>query len=504
MTTHTPADDGPVPPTGTTPPPGTAASPVAGFFAQVRGIGLYRSDERWIGGVAGGLATRFGLDPLVVRGLFLVSLLLGGFGLVVYALAWALLPEERDGRIHLEGLSLGHPDIALLGVLAMFVVGIGRGAWWGWPMMVPGWIQAPFWLGSTILVIVLVTSMLQHRRPVVPRPVPAAPFAGAPYTGPAAPSGAPAPAFGGAGASYGGPAASYGGPAAGYGSAAGTPGATTAPGSGPTPPTAAYAAASPRVSSPVPPAATWNAPPASAPTAYRYAPAPAPARVKPPRPPRRGPGATIVGVTVALTLFVVAGALVAQRAGWLDRSTAATAAALIVVIFGVAIIVSGLRGRRSGVLGFLAVVAIIVALPVATTTRDGLNPWIVDRNGVHVTTTEGTTTISDRSTAADGFRMSFGDATIDLTQVPLEAHNRLTVPINLSAGNLVVLVPPGSDVAAQADIGAGQVTWDVGGDDSTASGLGRRDNFGVAADDATLWLQIHVGAGNVTIQEGTR
>lgn len=487
MTTQTPADGGPVPPTGPAPQPGSTAGPAAGFFGQMRTIGLYRSDERWVGGVAGGLAARFGLDPLLVRGLFLVTMLLGGFGLVLYALAWALLPEERDGRIHLEGLTLGHPDVALLGALAMFVAGLGRGAWSGWPLGIPAWISGLFWLGATILVIVLVSMMLARRRPAAPRPVAGAMFGGAPYVGPSAPYGAAGPGFAGSGTAWPGQTGPSG-PAAG-------------PGYGPTTP-AAYGPA-PRMSAPVPPAATWA--PAPAPAPYRYVAAPAPVRPpRPPRPPRRGPGATTVGLSVALSLFVVAGALVAQRAGWLDRSTAATAGALIVVILGVAVVVSGLRGRRGGVLGFLAVLAMIVTLPLAVTTRDGFNPWIVDRNGVHVTTTEGTTTFTDRTTAADGFRMGFGNATLDLTQLPLITGNRLTVPIDVSAGNLVVLVPRGAAVAARADIGAGQVRWEVGGDDTTASGVGRRDNFGVPADQASLWLQVHVGAGNVTIQEVAR
>ena len=499
MTTQTPADDGPVPPTGTTPPPGAssgpATGPAAGFFAQLRGTGLYRSDERWIGGVAGGLAQRFGFDPLIVRGLFLATLLLGGFGLVLYAIGWALLPEERDGRIHLEGLTVGHPDIALLGALLMFVAGIGRGAWTDWPLAVPHWVQGLFWFGATILVIVLVTQLLQHRRPPAPRPPAPAPYTGAPYTGPAPATSGPAP-FGGPGATYGGPT----GPAGPSGPTAAT-GAAPVYGFGPTTPSASGTA--PRVSSPVPPAGPWTPSPAPAPTPYRYAAAPAPAPApRPPRPPRRGPGAAATGITVALSLFVVAGALVAQRGGF-DRSTAGAAAALIVVIFGVAIIVTGLRGRRSGVLGFLAIVAILAALPVAVTARDGVNPWIVDRNGVHVTTTEGTTTITNRSTAAEGFAMSFGDATLDLTGVPLEAGDRLTVPINVAAGNLVVLVPRGADVAGNADIGAGQVTWDVGDDSSSAGGLGRRDDFGTPAGDATLLLQIHLSAGNVTVKEGS-
>lgn len=505
MTTQTPADDGSVPPVGATPPAGTAASPAAGFFNQLRGIGLYRSDERWIGGVAGGLAARFGLDPLLVRGIFLVTMLLGGFGLVLYAIGWALLPEERDGRIHLEGLTLGHPDIALLGALLMFVAGVGRGAWNDWPFAVPGFVQGLFWLGASVLVIVLVAQMLQHRRPPTPRPgsapFPGAPFAGAPfsgtpYTGPAAPSGA-GQAFAGPAASYGGTAASYGAPAGGH--------AGPVPASSPTSPAAGGTA--PRASAPVPPASAWTPPPAPAPapTPYRYAPAPAPVQApKPAKPPRRGPGAAVTGITVALGLFVIAGALIAQRTGWHDQATAGTAAALIVVILGVAIIVTGLRGRRSGVLGFLAIVSMIVALPIAVTTRDGLNPWLVDRSGVHVETTQGTTLVTDRATAEDGYRVAFGDATLDLTAVPMKADERLTVPVDISAGNLVVLVPKDAAVAAEADIGAGQVTWKVDGADSSASGLGRRDDFGVPADEAELLLQIHVGAGNVTVEEGSR
>mgnify|MGYP005812804071 CR=1 FL=1 len=434
MTSQTPAGDAP-PPAGTTPPPG-------GFFNQVRSIGLYRSQERWIGGVAGGIAARLRLDPLLVRGLFLATLLLGGFGLVLYALAWALLPEERDGRIHLEGLTLGHPDIALLGALAMLVAGLGGEAWGGWPRVVPGWIQGMFWLGATLVVIVLVAAMLQRRRPPAPLPGPYAPFAG--------------------------PTAPY-------------------------PPTSPYAGPAGRRPAPVPPPA-WST---SAP--YRDATAPAPPET---RASRRGPGATIAGITVALCLFVIAGALLVQRAGWLDRSAAGTAAALVVVVLGVALFVAGLRGRRGGVLTFLAIVALLVATPVAVTTRDGFTPRTVDSGSGHTLTAQGTTTVTDRATAAGGYQMNFGNATLNLAQVPLRADDRLGVPIDVAAGNLTILVPRGAHVAAQADVGAGQVTWHVAGDDTITGGVSRHDAFGVPVGQAELLLQLHVTFGNVTVQEG--
>src|SRR6478752_9758443 len=53
----------------------------------------YRDPEdRFLGGVAGGLATHLGLAPLRVRVGFLVLTLFGGFGAVLYAGLWVMLP----------------------------------------------------------------------------------------------------------------------------------------------------------------------------------------------------------------------------------------------------------------------------------------------------------------------------------------------------------------------------------------------------------------------------
>ncbi|MGJ0223654.1 TSUP family transporter, partial [Streptococcus pyogenes] len=49
-----------------------------------------------VGGVAGGVALRLGIDPLITRGVLAVSVLFGGLGLVLYAIGWLLLPEQRD------------------------------------------------------------------------------------------------------------------------------------------------------------------------------------------------------------------------------------------------------------------------------------------------------------------------------------------------------------------------------------------------------------------------
>ena len=53
---------------------------------------LVRSDDRWIGGVAGGVANYFGVDPTLVRILFVASLLLPGPQVLLYLILWLVSP----------------------------------------------------------------------------------------------------------------------------------------------------------------------------------------------------------------------------------------------------------------------------------------------------------------------------------------------------------------------------------------------------------------------------
>ena len=121
----------PNPSTGT--PTGAPPSPSGQqFWTWLRELGVTRSSDRWIGGVAGGVAARWGYDPLVVRGLFAASMLLGGVGFLLYGLAWALLPEP-DGRIHAEQALRGHGDSALVGIVLLLIAGFDPANWIGAP-----------------------------------------------------------------------------------------------------------------------------------------------------------------------------------------------------------------------------------------------------------------------------------------------------------------------------------------------------------------------------------
>jgi phage shock protein C len=51
-------------------------------------------DNRWIAGVCSGLARRFGLPPLLVRFLFVLSCLLPGPQFIIYIIMWIVVPEE--------------------------------------------------------------------------------------------------------------------------------------------------------------------------------------------------------------------------------------------------------------------------------------------------------------------------------------------------------------------------------------------------------------------------
>jgi phage shock protein PspC (stress-responsive transcriptional regulator) len=59
---------------------------------------------RMLAGVAAGLGTYFGIDPNVVRLAFAVASFFGGFGVLVYVVAWAVVPEEGETESIVERL----------------------------------------------------------------------------------------------------------------------------------------------------------------------------------------------------------------------------------------------------------------------------------------------------------------------------------------------------------------------------------------------------------------
>ncbi len=62
-----------------------------------------------LGGVAAGFGNYFGVDPVLVRLVFILLAFLNGFGLVAYAVGWVIMPREDESA---GGAGAGAPETA--------------------------------------------------------------------------------------------------------------------------------------------------------------------------------------------------------------------------------------------------------------------------------------------------------------------------------------------------------------------------------------------------------
>ena len=85
-----------------------------------------RTSDRVLGGVAGGLGDYFNVDPLLVRIAFVALMIFGGAGLVLYVVAWLLIPAEGQDSSKVESffsrLGLTPRRIAWIGLAFIVLV----------------------------------------------------------------------------------------------------------------------------------------------------------------------------------------------------------------------------------------------------------------------------------------------------------------------------------------------------------------------------------------------
>jgi hypothetical protein len=192
------------------------------------------------------------------------------------------------------------------------------------------------------------------------------------------------------------------------------------------------------------------------------------------------------------------------------------------VTLGIAILFSAMRGQTSGVLGFFAIVAMLFGFTYVMV-AGAVGPYWADdaiSSGRAIegsvsgpdspdaaTVTEGTVMVQTIREAESGFYVQWGDPTIDLSELDLsevEPGNPVVVPIQLGAGQTVVLVPQDVAVEADAYVAAGAVQWNVDDQDRAVSGVDTNNYFAsdeVGEDGAVLSLQIEAGAGEVIVSE---
>ncbi|WP_454041225.1 hypothetical protein [Cellulosimicrobium sp. Marseille-Q8652] len=209
---------------------------------------------------------------------------------------------------------------------------------------------------------------------------------------------------------------------------------------------------------------------------------------------------------MGLSLLLGALLLVVERQGDLGWPVFLTWVGGSVVLAGLAIVVSGLRGRTSGALGWLAVLGLLVGVPTAVWQDD--DPSLV-LTGEARTVSDGTYTVTQQDVAEAGFAVRWGDPTIDLSALDLSGAtgtSPIEVPVELGAGDVTVVVPDGVPVRAEVQVLAGSARWLVDGDDREIGGVSTRpvtfENAEVdAGEDPLLVLDVVVGAGQVTIEE---
>ena len=472
---------GPVPPYGSG-GPGYPRPAGASFFASVRRLGIVRSDERWVGGVAGGVARRLGVDPVLVRCVWLVLNVFTGVSLILYGLGWLLLPEESDGRIHAEQALHGRVEAGLVGAVACMVIGTPAFTYDVFPF--PIW-SAGSWVGS-VLVSILWTGL----------------------------------AVGGAyWLSQWRRAARYGDSWGAHGAyqTGSVPGPQPDPARGQAPRPASYPA----------PTATYPGPHASSPGL-------------PPRAVRRalGPGRSLSLLVLGLILLASGCTWVLNRTGHLNLvQCVILTTGIPLVLLGAGLIISSLRGRRGGWMTGLGWLVVPVALPMLAVTST-MPPGSVEAGFKPYPVTIVVTDAMLQGTSPDhpldlGSYVA-GSVTVDLQQVSdlsVKAHARITMGV----GDVQVLTRQGQPLQIRSSVSLGGTTgrfasrWSTSGDAvaqsggtsgndpdtylpngeepleysvrQTTAGHTVRFTSPTATDDRGLELDVSVGTGDVRVRE---
>ncbi len=442
-----------------------AAAPSTDFFTWVRGHGIRRGSDRWIGGVASGIANRLGVDPLIIRGVFIVLTLFAGIGVLAYGLAWAFLPEP-DGRIHVQEAGAGRWSTGMTGSLIATILGLTGlgGGFWGWSHNgFGGFLWTVFWVGGAIYLVYYLSQRNKAARPAMAGQQGAGAYGGT-YDG-GYPGSASTSSFAATGTTYGtnpasGSMPSYGGGSGGsFGD--GTVGGGGSSGSYPGGPTGG--------------------------TPYGGSTPPRPSKPRP-----AGPGAPAVAIAAGAALLVGGGlkALDAGNVINLGDSANAIVWAGAAAVLGLGILIAGMRGRTAGILSLFAVIALIAG-----------GVYNVVGNGDRVRFQQVNWSPASIAEARDGFDVTAGRGTVDLTNLAVNAPlpSDVVIPLDITASNVTVVIPDNVPVDIKADMTMGNLNEANGQRGGTTT---RESSYNTDEPGSRLVVQIDGTFSNVTIQEG--
>jgi phage shock protein PspC (stress-responsive transcriptional regulator) len=376
-------------------PPNPHQDPGASNSGRYNLRTLRRSrEDRMIGGVCGGLGRYAGIDPIIFRIVLAALAIFGGVGLLIYALAWLLIPDEGTDTSELHRLFQGHasplPIVAAIVIGFIGVLALGDVAYHG-----------PSGRFAVILIVIAVVAVIAITRRAGNAPTQYA--AQAQYTAPA----------------------QY------------TPPPPYAPPMYTPPPQ--YTA--PQYTPPPPLYTAPLGPPAGfAPSRPVYTP-PAGYVPPPPKPPRApsvlGPLAISVGIVVIGVLFAL------DASHTINISAQAVLAAALLTV-GIALVIAAWIGRAR------ALIAVGVILTVALAVTAALDVPL--RGGIG-TRNDAPLAVTDLPAA---YHLGIGNQTVDLTQLKTGGKT-VHIAASVGFGQLRIFVPGDAVVKAHGRVGAGDL-----------------------------------------------
>lgn len=464
------------------------------FFSWIRGLGVTRGGDRWMGGVASGLAHRWGVDPILVRGLFIVAAIFLGIGVLAYGLLWLLLPEP-DGRIHVQEAAHGRWTAGMTGGLIVTILGFGgaRAGFWFGEGGIGGAFWGLFWVAVVAFGIFSIVRGSRRRSMRVgsgygrgywgtgygPYPYSTPHAAGTPPY--AAPTAGAEPASGVPTAGdpyYAKPTTppSYSTDYGGYAGSTGYTGDTGYAGTG-------YAGNTGYADAPAAPPYYGGSVPPVPPTALQGPP-------RAPRPPRRRRASAPYVLVVLGVAALVAGALGALVATGAITLAASAVWTVVAIVIGFGILVAGLRGRRAGILTLFAIVALVASAAAQS----------VDRFS-NLQSRQSSYAPTSLQQATGGYDLAAEKGTLDLSALdasgPLASET--VIPVKTTMSDVVITVP--KDIPVQVRTSSTMAKVQTQG--QTSAGFSRHETvtYNSGRPGSALVLQLDATLSNVTINE---
>ncbi len=409
-----------------------------------------------VAGVCGGLGRHLGIDPVVFRILFVVFSFVGGLGLLAYAAAWLLVPQEGERQSEAHRMLTGNSPwmAALMAVglclgLIAAVDALSNGLSGLWPM----WLIAAavfgllVWRGDIKLGRSITIGLSQRPPTWWQQPVREDESAAQTQTQTGAEAGLPD---------------------SGNEDPDGQP-QDSRPWTEPSPAPAAAPGTDPGLDPGLDPVGQPG---------------------RPDRIRRRGYGGLVLA-----GLLAAAGALGVLNASGMIGLTWLSGAALVLLLLGGGMVIGGLFGKTTG----LVPLGLVLAIPLV----------VLSAIGVPLRGSIGDADWAPASAAGvqPNYQLGIGDGVLDLSDAVPGPGRTVRLTAQVGIGDLEVTVPPNVEVRVQAHVGAGTLennTSDSGTDTNTSS-WNVNDNLVIPADTAhpqgTIVLVLNVGIGDVSLEE---